>query len=133
MLQTRRPSPVPELAVPVAVPNWLFKQGLQPKASCKTQAVGLQVMIAFYFLLWVDKYTNTRKNKSPTGTRTKFQVKDIRFWKNGTVLPRRSNLDTLLTADEATMIISNQKYGVHSNKLHYKANGTSFCPVGELA
>ena len=128
------PPPVPELAVPVAVPNWLFQQGLTSRASRKTEAVGLQVMIGFYFLLRVGEYTNTRRNKSPTGTRTKqFQVKDIGFWKDGNVLPRRSNLETLLTADEATMIISNQKNGVRGDQLHHESNGTTYCPVGALA
>jgi hypothetical protein len=128
------PPPVPELAVPVAVPNWLCKQGMKSGASRKNQAVGLQVIIGFYFLLRVGEYTNTRRNQSPTGTRTKqFSVGDVGFWKNGNVLPRRSNLATLLTADEATMIISNQKNGIRGDQLHHEANGTEFCPVKALA
>jgi hypothetical protein len=128
------PPPVPELAVPVAVPNWLCTRGMKTGASRKSQAVGLQVIIGFYFLLRVGEYTNTRRNQSPTGTRTKqFSVGDIGFWKDGNILPRRSTLATLLTADEATMIISNQKNGIRGDQLHHEANGSDLCPVRALA
>eukprot|EP00978_Attheya_sp_CCMP212_P027078 scaffold90284_cov45-Attheya_sp.AAC.2 len=82
----------------------------------------------------VREYTNTRHNQSPTGTRTKqFSVGDVGFWKDRNVLPRRSDLATLLTADEATMIISNQKNDIRGDQLHHEANGTEFCPVKALA
>jgi hypothetical protein len=85
-----------------------------------TQDVGLQVVIGFVFPL---------VGQIPT---KQFQVKDIRFWNYGSVLPWQSNLATFLTVDEATMIISNQKNGVRGNQLHHKVNGTSFCPVVAL-
>eukprot|EP00978_Attheya_sp_CCMP212_P013989 scaffold35372_cov59-Attheya_sp.AAC.5 len=36
-------------------------------------------------------------------------------------------------ADEAMMIISNQKNGIRGDQLHHEANGTEFCPVKALA
>eukprot|EP00978_Attheya_sp_CCMP212_P013988 scaffold35372_cov59-Attheya_sp.AAC.4 len=82
------PPPVPALAVPVAVPNWLCKQGMKTGALQKNKAVGLQVIIGFYFLLRVGEYTSTRCNQSPTETRTKqFSVGDVGFGKDDNVLP----------------------------------------------
>jgi hypothetical protein len=59
-------------------------------------------------------------------TRTvQFKVKDVGFWKDGKILPRRSSLSDLLQADAATMKITNQKNGRtgQTTTLHHESTG----------
>ena len=53
--------PVPEIAIPVAVPEQMATVGMAPSASSKEQAVGDFGLIAFYYLLRVGEYTHKRK------------------------------------------------------------------------
>ena len=50
------PIPVPELAVPVAVAEWLARYGQEAKLPGE-QAKGNMGLIAFFFLLRVGEYT----------------------------------------------------------------------------
>ena len=55
-------------------------------------------------------------------TRTvQFKVKDVGFWKDGKILPRRSSLSDLLQADAATMKITNQTNGRTGQTLHHES------------
>ena len=55
------------------------------------------------------------------------------FWKEGKQLDRNSTLPTLLTADAATLKISNQKNGRMGQTIHQEAIDTNHCPVKALA
>ena len=54
------------------------------------------------------------------------------FQTNGNTMPNTQGLLALLTADEATMHILNQKNGVHGQLIHHKATGLEDCPVRAL-
>ena len=121
------------MAVPVAVPEeaWRLAYATEDKLQA---AAGDLTIIAFYFLLRSGEYTKPRRirrnGKWVRATRTKqFQVGDIGFWKNGHILPRHSPLSTLITADAATMKISNQKNGRTGQTIHHESTG----PKGAVA
>ena len=58
-------------------------------------------------------------------TRTvQFRVADVGFWKDN-ILPRCSTLQMLLTADVATLKISNQKNGRMGQMLHHEGTGSN--------
>ena len=50
------PPSVPQIAVPISVPNHCMEKGME-SSSPKQQAVGCLVLIAFYYLLRVGEYT----------------------------------------------------------------------------
>ena len=99
------------MAVPKEVPEAACKLAYLTN-SARLQAAGDLTVVAFYFLLRSGEYTKPRKvkrnGKMVRATRTvQFRVQDVGFWKNGRILPRHSPLELLLTADAATMKISN--------------------------
>ena len=66
--------------------------------------------------------------------RTKqFSVGNVGFFKDGKVLSRTSPLSVLLTADAATLKISNQKNGRMGQTIHQRAIDTDVCPIKALA
>ena len=123
-------APVPELAVPVGVPNQCVTVGQCSAASPKDQAIGDLVLIAFYYLLRVGEYTQKSKKKK---TRTiQFRLRDIAF-KNGNVLiPFDAPAAEFLKATAATMRLSNQKNGIRGSLIHRSAMRGRFCPVKAL-
>jgi hypothetical protein len=128
----RRVDPVPQakLAVPVTVPRWCATEGIKSN-SPKAQAVGDLTNIAFYYLLRVGEYTYTH---SKAQRRTKqFRVRDVKFWKNGQVLPLDSGPAILLSADAATLSLTNQKNGTKGAVIHNDAIFETHCPVQSLA
>ena len=128
----RRADPVPQakLAVPVSVPRWCVTEGIrsdQPKA----RAVGDLTNAAFYYLLRVGEctYLGTKQR-----TRThQFRVRDVKFWKNGQVLPLDSGASALLAANAATLTLTNQKNGTKGAVIHNDAIYEPHCPVQSLA
>lgn len=133
MLESMRredPVPIPKLAVPPTVPAWIQEVGLL-SSSPKKQAIGDLAVIAFYYLLRVGEYT-IRNPKKPTRTH-QFRVMDVTFWRDGNILPNSSPLKTLLTADEATLRISNQKNGTRGQLIHHQGFQAKDCPVRALA
>ena len=68
------PPAIPQLAVPIAVPNLCFEAGLR-NGSPKAKAIGSLTLIAFYFLLRVGEYTQPqfayKNGKKIRSTRTK--------------------------------------------------------------
>jgi hypothetical protein len=126
----RRQDPVPQakLAVPVSVPRWCVAQGLLAK-STKTQAIADLTNIAFYYLLRVGEYTylgpqHRRRTRQ-------FRVRDVKFWRNGRVLPLTS--PDLLSATAATLTLTNQKNGTKGAVIHNDAIHNPSCPVRSLA
>ena len=131
------PPSVPQLAVPIIVPNACFE------ASCKQsnpriQTAGSLILIAFYYLLRVGEYTKprmvTRGGKKVRATRTKqFTYSNVGFFKDGKIVSRTAPLAVLLTCDSATLKITNQKNGRMGDTIHQKSTGTANCPIKALA
>ena len=131
------PPPIPQLAVPISVPNQCFESGLQANTKLE-QAEGCLTLVAFYYLLRVGEYTKpryiTRNGIQVPATRTKqFLVNNVGFFKDGKIIPRTSSLETLLACDAATLKISNQKNGRMGDTIHQNSTGTPNCPVRALA
>jgi hypothetical protein len=131
------PPSIPQLAVPISVPNACYKAGIQ-SANQKVRTSGCLVLVAFYYLLRVGEYTKpryvTRNGRRERATRTKqFSVQNVGFFKNDRIVPRNSTLEVLLSCDAATLKITNQKNGRMGETVHQKANGTEACPVKALA
>jgi hypothetical protein len=132
------PPAIPQLAVPVTVPNLCFEAGLR-KGGPKAEAIGSLTLIAFYYLLRVGEYTQPqfmyKKGKKIRATRTKqFTVGNVGFFKNGKIVPRTSSLETLLTCDSATLKITNQKNGRMGETIHQEAvKNSKNNPVAALA
>jgi hypothetical protein len=123
------PPAIPQMAVPVSVPEMAARLGYITN-NPRAQAVGDLTLIAFYYLLRSGEYTKPRKvlrnGKMVHATRTRqFQIKDIGFWKNGQILPRKSPLALLLAADSCTLKISNQKNGRTGQTLHHESTGSN--------
>jgi hypothetical protein len=131
------PPSVPQLAVPITVPNLCFEAGmLSPHEHIR--GAGHLCTIAFYFLLRVGEYTQARfiirNGEKVRATRTRqFTVGNIGFFKNDKVVPRASPLETLLECDAATLKISNQKNGRMGQTIHQRAVDIPTCPIKALA
>ena len=131
------PPPIAQLAVPVAVPQACHTIGYA-KGSDREKAKGDLSLIAFFYLLRVGEYTRPRtvlrNGKRIRATRTiQFHIKDIGFFKNNKILPRGSTLTQLLTADSATLKITNQKNGRMGQTIHHETTDSVFSPVKALA
>jgi hypothetical protein len=125
------PPPQAKLAVPVTVPHWAVDHGLAKGSTTKQQAAGDLTLIAFYYLLRVGEYTLTNPKQK---RRTKqFRVCDVTFWKAGTILPSTSPRQVLLTADAATLTITNQKNGTKGQVIHHGCTATQHSPITALA
>ena len=131
------PPPVPQLEVPIAIPNACFKQAVS-SSKPQIEATGHLILIAFYYLLGVGEYTKPKvimcNGKKVHVTRTiQFTVGNVCFYKEGKVIPRASSLNYLLTCDAETLKITNQKNGRMGSTIHQKTNGKTCCPIKTLA
>ena len=128
----RRSDPPPDhkLAVPVDVPDFIYRRGYTSGIH-RLEAVGDLSIIAFYYLLRVGEYTY-HGPKSNRRTQ-QFRVLDVTFRHNGNVIDNTSSLRTLLRATEATLFISNQKNGVRGQCVHHEAFARADCPIKALA
>jgi hypothetical protein len=122
------PPPEPKLAVPVSTiaaisENYRWSPHLATVADL--------VIIAFFYLLRVGKYT------SPLAQSAKrtipLRLCDIRLWRRGALLPHTASLSTLLTADSATICIAHTKNGTKGAVIHHEAFAGPICPVAALA
>jgi hypothetical protein len=94
-------------------------------------AIADLLTIAYFFLLRPGKYTMPT---SCSRTRTvQFHRKDVRFFKQGNILPHNTPLDELRTADAVRLYLDNQKNGQRGSTMHHTARPGSFCPVKALA
>ena len=119
------PPSVPQLAVPICVPNECFSS-TRNSSSPLTRAAGELSLVAFYYLLRVGEYTKprfvTRNGVRVRASRTQqFTVGNVGFFKNGRIIPRSSPLDVLLSCDSATLKITNQKNGRMGETIHQEA------------
>jgi hypothetical protein len=131
------PAAVPQLAVPIILPNMCYNAAMLSNSPA-TKAAGQLCLIAFYYLLRVGEYTQPRfvmrNGTKHRCTRTKqFTTGNVGFFKNNLVLPRNSPLHILLTADAATLKISNQKNGRMGDTIHQRAIDSPCCPIKALA
>ena len=129
------PPPTPQLAVPVSVAECMFIKGKCKRSTPKLTATGELALIAFYFLLRVGEYTAAERRQASETRTVQFTVGDISFWRDG-VLLRNSNTKSILTAEEATIHLTNQKNGQKNGLIHHEANdidGKGLCPVRALA
>ena len=131
------PPTVPQLAVPVIVPNECFQAG-QLSRDPQVETIGCLCLIAYYYLLRVGEYTKpryaVRNGVRVPATRTKqFRVENVGFFKDDEIIPRSSTLAVLLSCDSATLKITNQKNGRMGDTIHQLATGTNVCPVRALA
>ena len=132
----RDPSSIPQLAVPIIVPNTCFEAGCLSDDP-KQEAAGCLVIIAFYCLLQEGEYTKprmaTRNGQGVRATRTKqFTYSNVGFFKNGKVVSRNLPLNLLLSCNSAMLKITNQKNGRMGDTIHQKCTGTDNCPVRAL-
>ena len=131
------PPSTPQLAVPISVPEECQQAAYQTNND-HTRASGDLAIIAFYYLLRVGEYTKPKirlvngQNKRLTRT-IQFSIKNIGFFKDNKILPRRSKLSVLKTAESCTLKISNQKNGKMGETIHQYAIYKQSCPVQALA
>ena len=130
------PPAVPQLAIPISVPNHCYKATLTT-ADEHFKAAGQLSLIAFYYLLRVGEYTKPRfvhrNGKKVKASKTvQFSAGNVGFFKDGKLLPRTSSLEVLLTADAATLKITNQKNGRMGQTIHQEATGLLECPIKAL-
>jgi integrase len=88
-------------------------------------------MIAFFFLLRPGEYT-MQSARTPTRT-VQFRLMDVRFFKNGLILPHSAPLATLLQADGVRLYLDNQKNSQRGSTMYHTATPGDFCPVKALA
>jgi hypothetical protein len=86
--------------------------------------------IAFYFLLRVGEYTVSSPGKRCWTV--KFQVRDVIFWRNGSIIPNTAPFETLLQADGVHLTINNQKNGDQGSVLFHSVVDNITCPVKAL-
>lgn len=130
-MKEQDPAPQPQLALPVETILQAAAPAYSPLASPKAKATADLIVVAFFFLLRVGEYTLPTASRQ---TRTvQFRCEDVRFWKNGRVLPHTSPLHVLTNADQVVLTIDNQKNGHRGESInHYKVR-TGLDPVAPLA
>ena len=131
------PPSIPQLAVPIAVPNQCIQMTQHSTDMANITTADL-IIIAFYYLLRVGEYTKPkliqRNGKKVPATRTKqFSVGNVGFFKNNAVLARTSALSCLLQADSCTLKITNQKNGRMGDTIHQRAVPGPLCPIKAVA
>ena len=128
------PPTAPKLAVPVSVVAHLVTNALKKgsKTTNKQKHLAHLCNIAFYYLLRVSEYTKAYKNQEGKQTQP-FRVGDITLRHKGKIIPPSSSLAQLLTADEGTLRIPNQKSGIKGQVIHHFCTGTQLSPIKSLA
>jgi len=129
------PATEKKLAVGVDVPELCCKAARRKK-SARARAIGDLILIAFYFLLRIGEYTRkARRNESKQTVQ--FRMKDVLFFKQreGRLcqLPPNAPKEAIMSADGATLRLSNQKNGYKNSCIHQEHNGRSYLsPVRAL-
>ena len=119
------PPVVPQLAIPITVPNLCFSTA-QKSSNAKLQATGELALIAFYYLLCVSEYTKpwyiTRNvKKVKVSCMVQFTLGNIDFFKDGKLVSHTSPLSTLKACHSAILKITNQKNGHMGETIHQEA------------
>ncbi len=103
------------LPVETDVPELLVEMGYSKAGTTRTQAIGDLSMIAFYYLLCIGKYTVKGKRNNTKQT-VQFKFEDVTFFKKTKAgqlrcLPRNAPDKLILSANNATLKLDNQKNG----------------------
>ncbi|KAL9178895.1 hypothetical protein ACHAXT_011868 [Thalassiosira profunda] len=127
-----------KLACHPDLPAFACAWGLRKDATPQQQAVGDLVMVAFYYLLRVGEYTTKKRRKTRTRTR-QFRIKDVTFFRKNDLgllvaIPRTASDEAIMSADAATLRISNQKNGDAGACVHHERiiEAGDLCPVRAL-
>ena len=141
---------VKKLPVEVDIPEYIAGFGKQKDASNRDKAIGDLTLTGFYYLLRVGEYTmkaRTRNTKCSPSVPVEsdnakqtvtFRVCDVTFFKKDhkgrlRQLPRNAPEEDIMTADSATLKLTNQKNGWKGVCINHHANGDSYlCPVRGL-
>jgi integrase len=124
------PAPKPQLALPIRAIQCVVDY-YRAKQTLVASAIADLLTIAFFFLLRPGEYAMT-SSRSKTRT-VQFRRQDVRFFKNGTVLPHSTPLAELQTADGVRLYLDNQKNGQRGSTMYHTALNQPFCPVKALA
>ncbi|KAL7523426.1 hypothetical protein ACHAXR_000173, partial [Thalassiosira sp. AJA248-18] len=132
------PATEKKLACHPDLPTFACMHGHREGSSPYQQAVGDLSLIAFYYLLRVGEYTSKARRKKRTRTR-QFRAKDVTFFRRNkqgdlVALPRNASDADIMTADAATLTISNQKNGHAGACVHHEAllDESVACPIRAL-
>jgi hypothetical protein len=121
-LKEANPGSQAPIALPVEIIAATAVPAQSPRASARIRAVADLIVIAFFFLLQVREYTLPAAH--PQTRTVQFRCEDVRFWKNGRLLPHTSPLLLLCSADQVVLTIDNQKNGHRGEAInHHKVHG----------
>jgi len=120
------PPSKPQLAVPVAIPNWIYQTSRQSK-NPHIRAIGELSLMAFFFLLHVGEYTH---NNSTRNTRTKpFRLSDVVFYHKQNPIRLQGLQHHPSLPDLVRLKIDNQKNGKRDQIVSHHAIQHPCCPV----
>ncbi len=101
------------LPVKVDVPELLVEMGYGKSGSPHAQAIGDLLLIVFYYLLRIGKYT-VKGKRNYTKQTVEFKLEDVTFFKKNKVgtlvcLPRTALASVVMSANSATLKLDNPK------------------------
>ena len=143
------PATVKKLPIEVDVAEYLVDDAAGNNASALDKRVADLTLVAFYYLLRVGEYTSRYRNskeakpgsKSAKKRRKKtvnFRVSDVTFFKKDAAgrlrqLPPEARAADIMSADGATLLLTEQKNGWKNVCIHQQATGHARkCPVRAL-
>ena len=144
------PATVKKLPIEVDVAEYLIDVAAEEGATAREKRVADLTLVAFYYLLRVGEYTSRYRNSKEKPRRQKskkkrrkkktvnFRVSDVTFFKkdgdgNLTQLPPNASAADIMSADGATLLLTDQKNGWKNVCIHQQANGHDRkCPVRAL-
>ena len=129
-----------KLPVDIDVVEECCKWGNRPGATAMERRIGDLILIAFYYLLRVGEYTcRLRNSRERTKKTVNFRLCDVAFFKRDKggrlrIMPHNVSPEERLTADGATLRLTNQKNGWKNVCIHQQSNGVGLCdPVTTIA
>jgi len=116
--KSKDPAPRPQLVVPSSLIFYIaatFASATDPALRMTAHLI----VMAFFFLLWVGKYTPSSDDRQTVPLRKK----DIRMWRGDSVLDNDADLMTLLLADAVTICLETQMTGDRLGTVHHESSG----------
>ena len=144
------PATVKKLPIEVDVAEYLVDGAADEVATARERRVADLTLVAFYYLLRVGEYTSRYRNSKERPTKStsrrkrrkkktvNFRVSDVTFFKKDgggrlRQLPPNASAADILSADGATLLLTDQKNGWKNVCIHQQANGQARkCPVRAL-
>ena len=126
-----------KLPVEADVPELLVKWAMAPEEAVLDKAVADLATIAYYYLLRVGEYT-MKSARNESKQTVQYRLQDILFFKedeegNLKQLSRMASDEEILSADNATLKLDNQKNGWKNVCVNHHHNGDElFSPVRAL-